>query len=236
MKSKLYCIIALVLSVVLALSFASCGGSKSDSSAAPDDDAPLVRDDSAAVSVPEGDQPGLPDFGAIMSGNGGTDKIWSAQDESTKQALVEAARQSGCEVTFGADGSTVIKDPEGNTFIQTADGAWTSHNDDGSTTQIGGNWPDNEFTRLLPKPEFALLGASSSETEFSVAFQSVSVEQIKDYAEKVKARGFTVDAQETDQNSYGVAVYYYEAYNADGYYVSISFAAGSSAVMISKEE
>ena len=51
---------------------------------------------------------------------------------------------------------------------------------------------------------------------------------------KVKASGFTVDAEEEDQNVYGVVVYTYSADNAEGYQVEITFASGTCGITVSK--
>ena len=124
--------------------------------------------------------------------------------------------------------------PDLSSIVAGNDGTWTMQGEDGQTTQLGGDWPDNEFTRLVPKPGFKLAGASTSDDEFSAAFQSVNVDQVKAYAEQVKASGFTVDAEEEDQNVYGVVVYTYSAYNADGYRVEVTFASGTAGITINK--
>ena len=216
----------------LLISLVSCSNKPSGSV---DDDAPLVRDDSTgSTSAPENDAGNVPDFSAIMAGNGGTDTVWGMQDPAARQRIIDAAKADGFDVSFGADGSMTVKDKDGTVFVQSTDGTWTMQGEDGQTAQLGGNWPDNEFTRLVPKPGFKLAGASTSEDEFSAAFQSVDVDQIKAYAEQVKASGFTVDAEEEDQNVYGVVVYTYSAYNADGYCVETTFANGTSGITISK--
>lgn len=105
---------------------------------------------------------------------------------------------------------------------------------DGSSAQFGGEWPENEFTKLVPKPNFDVMGASSDDGSFTVAFSGVEIEQVKAYADKVKAKGFTIDATEESQNVYGVSIYTYTAYNSDGYCVEITFANGTSGITISK--
>ena len=78
------------------------------------------------------------------------------------------------------------------------------------------------------------MGASSDDGSFTVAFSGVEIEQVKAYADKVKAKGFTIDATEESQNVYGVSIYTYTAYNSDGYCVEITFANGTSGITISK--
>ena len=232
MKKQIFGILALIVSITLLISLVSCRNESSDNV---DDDAPLVRDDSTgSTSAPENNAGNVPDFSAIMAGKGATDTVWGKQDAATRQSIVDSAKEGGYDVSFGADGSMTITDTDGTVIVQQPDGTWVMKDADGQTAQLGGNWPDNEFTRLVPKPGFKLAGASTSEDEFSAAFQSVDVDQIKAYAEQVKASGFTVDAEEEDQNFYGIVVYTYLAYNADGYCVEITFANGTSGITISK--
>ena len=232
MKKQLFGILALIVSITLLISLVSCSSKPSGSV---DDDAPLVRDDSTgSTSAPENNAGNVPDFSAIMAGNGGTDTVWGMQDPAARQRIIDAAKADGFDVSFGADGSMTVKDKDGTVFVQSTDGTWTMQGEDGQTARLGGDWPDNEFTRLVPKPGFKLAGASTSDDEFSAAFQSADVGQIKAYAEQVKASGFTVDAEEEDQNVYGVVVYTYSAYNADGYRVEVTFASGTAGITINK--
>jgi uncharacterized protein YxeA len=232
MKKQLFGILALIVSITLLISLVSCSNKPSGSV---DDDAPLERDDSTgSTSAPENNAGNVPDFSAIMAGNGGTDTVWGMQDHAARQRIIDAAKADGFDVSFGADSSMTVKDKDGTVFVQKPDGTWTMQGKDGQTAQLGGDWPDNEFTRLVPKPGFKLAGASSSDDGFSAAFQSVNADQVKAYAEQVKASGFTVDAEEVDQNVYGVIVYTYSAYNADGYRVEVTFASDTAGITINK--
>ena len=232
MKKRRLGFLALLIISALLLSLASCGFKPRGDI---DDDAPLVRDDSTGqTSAPAGNGEEMPDFAAIMAGNGSADIVWGQRDAAARQKIVDAARANGYDVSFGEDGSMTVKDQDGSVFVQKPDGTWTMQGENGQSAQLGGDWPDNEFTKLVPKPDFKLAAASVSEDGFTAVFQSVSVEQIKAYAEKVKAKGFTVDAEEEDQRVYGVVIYTYTAYNASGYCVEITFASGTSGITISK--
>ena len=147
------------------------------------------------------------DFGSIMAGNGGTDTVWGQQDAATRQAILDAAKQDGYDASFGADGSLTIKDPEsGETYVQKPDGTWTYQDAEGGEAQLGGNWPDNEYTKLVPKPDFTLMGASVDSDGFTVAFTDATLEQMRDYAEKVKAKGFTIDPESEEQEVMGLSL------------------------------
>ena len=69
---------------------------------------------------------------------------------------------------------------------------------------------------------------------FTVAFKSATVEQIKDYAAKVKAAGFNINEEVEDQEVMGMVIYSFTAENADGYTVEITSANGTSSLSISK--
>ena len=158
------------------------------------------------------------------TGDPGIEKApWQPYDPQTRSTML-----------FGNDGSMTVEDKDGTVLVQKPDGSWTMQGEEGQSAQFGGDWPDNELTRLVPKPDFKLAGSSASDDEFTAAFQSVTVDQIKAYAERVKAKGFTVDAEEADQNVYGVVVYTYTAYDANGCCVAISFASGTGGITIRK--
>jgi catechol 2,3-dioxygenase-like lactoylglutathione lyase family enzyme len=164
---------------------------------------------------------------------GGTGKL-SEYDAAARQAMIDAARADGGDLEFKADGSAVFTDPDGSVIIQHPDGTWTYVDDDGNQGQVGGDWPDNEFTKLLPKPDFTLVGANTYSNEFTVAFSGVTVEQVKAYVEQVKAKGFTANAETQDENYAGIAIYTYSASNAVGYTVTITFSAGIAGLGIEK--
>ena len=77
--------------------------------------------------------------------------------------------------------------------------------------------------------------AANTETDsFTVAFKSATVEQIRDYAAKVKAAGFNLNEELTDENVMGMVIYSFAAENADGYSVEVFSASGTTGLRISK--
>lgn len=107
--------------------------------------------------------------------------------------------------------------------------------DDPDTPDLLYEWPDNEFTRQVPMPTFTDVMVTSSEDGVTLIKMSASVEEIKAYAAKAKAQGFTIDANETDQEVMpGYRIYTYTAENAAGYFLNVSFAAGTATISISK--
>ena len=227
-------LIALLLALVMIFALAAC-----DSGDDPNNDNPLNRDPGTSQTDDNGGEnnavnPEDIDFAAIMAGNGATDVVWGKQDEATKQAIIADAKKDGVDVSFGADGSMTVVDTDGTTMIQNPDGTWKIKEADGGEGQLGGDWPDNEFTKLIPKPDFELFAANTETDSFSVAFMSATIEQIKDYAAKVKAAGFNINEEVEDQEVMGMVVYSFTAENADGYTVEITSANGTSALTISK--
>ena len=227
-------LIALLLALVMVFALAAC-----DSGDAPNNDDPLNRDPGTSQTDDNGGEnnavnPEDIDFAAIMAGNGATDVVWGKQDEATKQAIIADAKKDGVDVSFGTDGSMTVVDTDGTTMVQKPDGTWTIKDAEGNEGQVGGDWPDNEFTKLVPKPDFELFGANTETDSFSAAFTSATIEQIRDYAAKVKAAGFNINEEVEDQEVMGMVIYSFTAENADGYTVEITSANGTSSITISK--
>jgi hypothetical protein len=224
--------ILLALALVMVFALAACGGKDNNTSG---NDDPLNRPVNTgntqgagdATSTPAGN---VPDWGAAI---GGTGKL-SDYDAATRQKMIDEARAEGGDLEFKADGSVVYTDPDGGKVIQNPDGTWTYEDEEGNQGQFGGDWPENDFTKQIPKPDFALTAANTSDAEFSVAFTGVTVEQVKAYAGQVKAAGFDKNPDEQDQNVMGITVYSYNAENADGYTVEITFAAGTTGMILRK--
>ena len=242
---KLTKLLALLLALTLVFTLAACGNSNNDdpSGSQQGTNAPLNREDDTSSTENQGgtqsgnndpSNVGDIDIGSIMSGNGSTDTVYGQLDEASKQQIISDLAKDGYKASFGADGSMTIVDPDGTTMVQKADGTWVVKDEDGGEGQIGGDWPDNEFTKLIPKPDFELFAANTETDSFSVAFTSATIEQIKDYAAKVKAAGFNINEEVEDQEVMGMVIYSFTAENADGYTVEITSANGTSALTISK--
>ena len=223
-------ILLLFLSIVLIFSLIACGNNETPSGN--EGSGTSQTDDNGGEN--NAVNPEDIDFAAIMAGNGATDVVWGKQDEATKQAIIADAKKDGVDVSFGADGSMTVVDTDGTTMVQKPDGTWTIKDAEGNEGQVGGDWPDNEFTKLVPKPDFELFGANTETDSFSAAFTSATIEQIRDYAAKVKAAGFNINEEVEDQEVMGMVIYSFTAENADGYTVEITSANGTSSITISK--
>lgn len=242
---KLTKLLALLLTLTLVFTLAACGNGNNDdpSGSQQGTNAPLNREDDTSSTENQGgtqsgnndpSNVGDIDIGSIMSGNGSTDTIYGQLDEASKQQIISDLAKDGYEASFGADGSMTVVNPDGTTVVQKPDGTWVIKDEDGGEGQLGGDWPDNEFTKLIPKPDFELFAANTETDSFSVAFTSATVEQIRDYVTKVKAAGFNIDEEVEDQEMMGMVIYSFTAENADGYTIEITSANGTSSITISK--
>ena len=228
-------LLAILLAAMMVFALAACGDNNTTD---PDKDNPGVSQSGENNENQGGENstvnPEDIDFAAIMAGNGATDVVWGKQDEATKQAIIADAKKDGVDVSFGTDGSMTVVDTDGTTMVQKPDGSWVVKDADGGEGQIGGDWPDNEFTKLIPKPDFELFAANTETDSFSVAFTSATIEQIRAYAAKVKAAGFNINEEVEDQEVMGMVIYSFTSENADGYTIEITSANGTSALTISK--
>ena len=239
-------LLALTLALIMVLALTACGNNDT-----PGNDDPLNRDPGTSQTDNQdgsqggennpSTQGGTPsvdvgdiDFGSMMGGNGATDVVYSELDEATKQQIIDEAKKDGVDVSFGADGSMTVVDTDGTTVVQKPDGTWVVRDEDGGEGQIGGDWPDNEYTKIVPKPDFELYAASGDDTFFTVAFTNATIEGIRAYAEKLKAAGFNINEEVEDQEVMGMVIYSFTAENADGYTIEITSANGTSSITISK--
>ena len=87
--------------------------------------------------------------------------------------------------------------------------------------QFGGTWPDNEFTRQVPRPEFEVYAVTTNATSCNITFSGTTIEQLKDYVEVVKDAGFTTTITRESEIR-GVKHYLYTARNANGYEIVVT--------------
>jgi len=94
-------------------------------------------------------------------------------------------------------------------------------------------WPENEFTKQVPKPKFEI-GLGTVTEEGYVVLCGATIPELKDYVKDLQKAGFTKDADTTDTAAMGFTVYNYTANNGKGYYVEIGNAMGMSTISITK--
>lgn len=228
-----------MLSLLLVFSLVACNSNDTpDPSGTNNNDDPLNRDPGTSQSGSQGGTQGgisSGDVSSMFGGVGSSSELYSDMDEESKQAFIAQGAAQGLDISFGADGSmTIVDSSDGSTTIQKPDGTWVVSDGKGGEGQLGGNWPDNEYTKLVPKPNFELQGAYVDGEMFSVLFVNVTMEQIKAYVEQVKAAGFNLNEELTDENVMGMVIYSFAAENADGYSVEVFSASGTTGLRISK--
>ena len=220
-------ILAFLLILIMVFSLAACGN-KDDK---PSGDGEKNPDNSH--NGEDNNNGGNTD--SLLAGIGSSTVIYGQMDEASKQQLVMEGKAEGIDISFGTDGSTTFVDNEdGTVVVQKPDGSWVVKDADGGEGQIGGNWPDNEYTRLVPKPSLELQATYIEGESFGATFTNATVEQIRDYVEQVKAAGFNINEVVEDLEFGEMVLYSFTAENADGYIASITFANGTSSLSIGK--
>ena len=153
-----------------------------------------------------------------------------------QQQVKDELKEEGVDIKTNSDGSTTYVDADGSEITQNEDGTWVVTNEDGSTGQLGGDWPSNDYTKQVPKPPFGLTAASTDEYGFNVAFIGVDLEDLRDYVEELKDKGFTKDVESEDTETFGIVIFSYAASNSKGYRVEVTSAMGMCGMTITKEE
>lgn len=231
-------IFAILTVAAMLLTLAACGnnGSSSNTTTKKDDGTTSTSSSAQETNSPDTsvDNTDNIDINGILSGDGAVDVIYANLSAAQKQTLIDEAKAEGVEVTFNADGSTTFTDTDGSVMTQNSDGTWSYKDAEGGETQLGGNWPDNEYTKLIPKPDFSITALAAEENHFTAVFSGVEADKLKAYVEQVKAFGFTVNAETIDEEYAGVSVYSYEASNSSGYVINITLSGGACSLTIDK--
>jgi len=94
-------------------------------------------------------------------------------------------------------------------------------------------WPDNEYTRQVPQPPFAVkkIGEVAAAGLFHINFQEAAVDAVDAYIQTLKAHGFTIGEKlSKNSNADGTkTVIQFDANNPEGWAVSVRYM-GSNAV------
>ncbi|MBE6606537.1 MAG: hypothetical protein E7635_05835 [Ruminococcaceae bacterium] len=160
--------------------------------------------------------------------------ILADMSEEDKNAYAEEMAQEGVTVTYNDDGSTTITYDDGTTVIQTADGNFTMITEDGSVGQIGGSWPDNEYTILIPKPQAGtLLSAEISGTVFSAIYSGCTIDDAVTYSDLVKENGFDQNVM-IDNSMYDSGVYSFSGSGKNGVVVTVGYLSEAFIVTVTK--
>ena len=99
---------------------------------------------------------------------------------------------------------------------------------------FGTGWPENEFTKQVPRPKFETSIGVVEDYSCSI-LTGASVTQLKDYVKDLRKAGFDKNDNTEDQVFFGMQVYSYSASNGRGYGVEITYAMGMSTITIRRE-
>ena len=96
-------------------------------------------------------------------------------------------------------------------------------------------WPENEYTKQIPKPDFEIISARVDEIGFGTDFAStVTTKDVIAYVDVVQNSGFNIDV-EIDARAYeGESRYLFLAYNKAGYFVEIYWYSSGSGMAMRK--
>lgn len=96
-------------------------------------------------------------------------------------------------------------------------------------------WPDNEFTRLLVKPNLEIISLDEKETGFYVEFaENVTIEDIITYAKEAQDGGFNVDVEIDARAAGDTPRYNFSAKHKNGYFAEVYWMASGSGMSIRK--
>ncbi|MCL2399360.1 MAG: hypothetical protein FWC91_06420 [Defluviitaleaceae bacterium] len=153
-----------------------------------------------------------------------------------QQETIKKGRENGIEVNFRNDGSVIFEHEDGTTAIVNSDGSWVF--DDlgwGTGLQIGGDFPLNELTQLIPVPSFPIYGAMGNEINYLFTFYDVTLTQIREYAEQSRARGFTIDERLFDGESIlGGHFFDFTAHDLNGNIINVTYSSNSATITIER--
>ncbi len=218
-------VLTILLSILLIFSLSACGGrnsSKNVENEPSQDNAPLTREDSAPLTREDNE---------ISSDNADNTEGTSTGDIDVEEIVKGANRNSltpeqiaALEADAAANGYELQWQPDGSLVIV----------EEGHAMSLNGDWPDNEYTKGVPAPGLEIMMSTDDGSSFTAVFGSVTIDQVKAYAEELKNAGFTEDAETTDQEASGMTIYMYSAHHADGRFVELMFTGAQNALMISK--
>lgn len=143
--------------------------------------------------------------------------------EDEKKSYAEEMAKEGIIVTYNDDRSTTLQYEDGTTVVQTPDGNFTMVGENGEFGQIGGSWPENEYTKLVSEPQSGtLLTATIDSAGFSAIYSGCDISYALTYADIVKNLGFNLDVV-SDDSMYDSGVYSFTGSNKNGDTVSVNY-------------
>lgn len=122
-------------------------------------------------------------------------------------------------------------------------GANNNPGGNGQQEEQGVDWPSNEYTNLIPKPEGATISSESKLDNVyyvghNIDLEDWTIEECKAYAEKLKEAGFTTPGSGmssvvvTDTES----TYSFGAENSEGIYITVGSSYNTGRISIQKNK
>jgi len=84
------------------------------------------------------------------------------------------------------------------------------------------DWPEEELAEQVPQPSFDTTIDEPSDKEYYIVCEA-TVDQLKEYVEELKAAGFTINENTTEESAFGVFAYYFTASNEEGYTAEVNY-------------
>ena len=169
----------------------------------------------------------------------GKSVLVSAMTDPEKRSVEAVFLALGYRTAFMEDGSTMFISNENfeDQLIQNADGGWVEYDGEGGINYYFDFWNYEMLAeyeiptdRDLAEMKVALLGISSVEGVVISFAPSVTLENVKAYAEMLKALGYTLYPSQAGNDS----EYFYIAQNQNGYAVQITYTEGQGAMIVKK--
>ncbi|MBQ9692025.1 MAG: hypothetical protein IJV70_02605 [Clostridia bacterium] len=144
------------------------------------------------------------------------------------EGTISRTADNGTVVYVLPDKTEVYVNQNRRIFTVYPDGSWSHLNSDGSPIPSDENWPENEFTSAVPRPDCEIK-YTQNEVIVTVALYAER-EAVRDYANMLKRIGYVEKAHGTTEGD----VFYYVAV-CKGYRVGVSYTDGMGYLFIQKE-
>lgn len=132
--------------------------------------------------------------------------------------MVMALALAGCGGNSGSSGSG------------SGSGSGTSQNSGSSAAAADFDWPDSEYTKAIPKPDVAPDSLKVDDDRLYATFDEAEYKEVRQYGDKLKAAGVTVDLNIFDEpEEYGM--YMYMGGTGSGYFVDLQWKEGMGATL-----
>ncbi len=97
------------------------------------------------------------------------------------------------------------------------------------------DWPNSALGRAVPDPGFPGMTVVESGESISAVSTEANEAAVKAYVSKLKAAGFTVNANENEQAVAGYTIYSFSASDKNGVFVTIQFIQGTTSFSVTKQ-